>query len=304
MYKFRITVFTPTYNRAYIIDRLYESLCEQTYRNFEWLVIDDGSVDQTEEIFDTWMKKADFSIRYYKTKNGGKHRAINQGLDLAEGEIFFTVDSDDQLTKEALDKVNNWFYEIESKSDICGIVANRGITPTKTVNAFFERRYLDKSLADMDTYCEAGKKVLGGERAIAIYTDLHKNYRFPEFPGEKFMPEEVVYNRISKDGYLMRFFNDIIVLSEYQPDGLTNAGSSIYLNNPKGYGLWIKEKIIINKYSITKRLKTYYGFICDLAPLYNCKMIAESINLPTIVVDILYFLHFLRMKIKGKKKNE
>ena len=107
MYKHRITVFTPTYNRAYIISNLYESLKTQTFTDFEWLVVDDGSNDNTEALFENWINEDNFfSIRYVKTPNGGKHRAINKGLELAEGELFFTMDSDDTLTNDALLKAH------------------------------------------------------------------------------------------------------------------------------------------------------------------------------------------------------
>ena len=105
----KITVFTPTYNRAYIIENLYRSLQRQTVKDFEWLVIDDGSTDNTQELFDKWISEENaFPIRYYKQRNGGKCRAINRALDLAQGELFFTVDSDDYLTKDALEKVMRW----------------------------------------------------------------------------------------------------------------------------------------------------------------------------------------------------
>jgi len=89
-FKYKITLFTPTYNRAYILETLYRSIQRQTFRDFEWLVIDDGSSDNTEELVRSWMNDGnDFPIRYYKQPNGGKCRAINRGLDLAEGELFF-----------------------------------------------------------------------------------------------------------------------------------------------------------------------------------------------------------------------
>lgn len=114
----RITVFTPTFNRGYIIEKLYESLKNQTFKEFEWLVIDDGSNDNTEEIFDKINKNNDFfKVRYYKKENGGKHRAINQGVELAEGELFFIVDSDDQLTSYALEYIDKWEKSIENKKN-------------------------------------------------------------------------------------------------------------------------------------------------------------------------------------------
>lgn len=300
MYKHRITVFTPTYNRAYIITKLFTSLCKQTFKDFEWLVVDDGSTDNTEILFDEWIANSGLVIRYYKTQNGGKHRAINYGLDRAEGEIFFTVDSDDELTVDALEKVDKWFRDIESYPELCGIVANRGFTPDYTPNEIFAEQYLDKSFADMHTYCENGKKVLDGERAIIFYTSFHKQYRFPEFPGEKFLTEAVIYNRIAHDGYLVRFYNDIIWLYEYQDDGLTKAGASIYVQNPKGYGLWIKEKLQFSKYCLKERIKVYYQFTCDLIYSYDIQMIAECIGVPQIEIAILYYFHKIWRKIKGK----
>ena len=102
---FEFTVFTPTYNRAYIIEKLYYSLQRQTFRNFEWLVVDDGSSDNTEELFSRFQKEAPFSVRYIRVENGGKHRAINVGVKNAKGRLFFIVDSDDHLLEDALEKI-------------------------------------------------------------------------------------------------------------------------------------------------------------------------------------------------------
>ena len=129
-FTYKITVFTPTYNRAYIIETLYRSLQRQTYRDFEWLVVDDGSADNTKALFDAWQQEDNFfPIRYIKQENGGKCRAINHGLKLAQGELFFTVDSDDYLTDDALEKVAAWDAELPDKAQYCGFVGNRGTTP-------------------------------------------------------------------------------------------------------------------------------------------------------------------------------
>jgi glycosyltransferase involved in cell wall biosynthesis len=140
-YKYRITVFTPTYNRAYVISNLYKSLCSQSFKNFEWLVVDDGSSDDTESLFSNWISNSDFEIRYYKTKNGGKHRAINKGMELANGEIFFTMDSDDELTSDALEKIDGWFNEIKDTKELKGVTANKGVSASETVNCFFSSQY-------------------------------------------------------------------------------------------------------------------------------------------------------------------
>lgn len=134
-YKYKITLFTPTYNRGYIISRLYESIKRQTFRDFEWIIFDDGSTDDTENLVNIWKSEnKDFPIIYIKGKNGGKCRATNRALEVARGEIFFTIDSDDYLTDDACEKINDWMESIRNLPDYCGIVANRGQSLTETRN--------------------------------------------------------------------------------------------------------------------------------------------------------------------------
>lgn len=120
-----ITVFTPTYNRVYHLNRLYESLCQQTDKNFEWLVVDDGSTDYTEELIDTFRKEGIIEVRYIKQTNGGKHRAVNRGAREAQGSLFFIVDSDDYLCKDAIYYITNEYKEIEHDKDYCGVCGLR-----------------------------------------------------------------------------------------------------------------------------------------------------------------------------------
>lgn len=289
-----LTVFTPTFNRAYIISNLYQSLKNQTDKNFEWLVVDDGSTDNTEELFNQWViENNNFSVRYFKKENGGKHRAVNMGLDLAQGEYFFVVDSDDTLTIDAVEKLNVWMDEIENNKKIMGIVANRGYSPTKTINNFFKEKYLDMPLLECNYYQEDGKFVLNGERALCFKTDFHRKYKYPEFENEKFVTEAIAWNRMSADGYLMRFYNDIIWIFEYLEDGYTKSGNSLYLNNPHGYGLWFKEIDKFRHHNIIQRMKTYYWFTCELQDKYDDKLIAECIEIPVILVKSLKLIHKL-----------
>lgn len=293
-YNVKVTVFTPTYNRAYIIKQLYQSLCAQTCRDFEWLVVDDGSVDNTEELFQKWQLECKaFPIRYYKKENGGKCRAINYALDLAQGELFFTVDSDDYLTEDAVEKIVHWESELPKDENYCGIAGNLGTAKEETINRMFETEYFDGTL--LDRY-----RCVDGERAIVIYTDIHKKYRYPEFEGEKFMTEAVVWNRMANDGYKMRFYNDIIWIYEYRADGLTKAGNTLFLNNPKGYGLWIKEKAEFQNIALKEKFKMYYTFCCDLSNRVDRKIIAESIGIPRVLVFILQILHVVKIILKGK----
>lgn len=290
--KYKITVFTPTYNRAYIIDKLYNSLKRQTFKNFEWLVIDDGSIDCTEELFQKWINEEnEFPIYYYKVQNGGKCRAINKALDLAQGELFFTVDSDDYLTDDALEKVVQWEADIPKSGTFCGVAGNLGITINDTPNLLFENGYYEGTL--LDRY-----KKVNGERAIIFYTNIHRKYKYPEFEGENFMTEAVTWNRMAHDGYLMRFYNDIICIYEYREDGLTKAGNKLFLNNPKGYCLWIKEKSLYEKVKFFKRIILYYTLICELYPIYDLALVSDSLKISKLSVILLWKLHRIVQIIK------
>lgn len=290
-----ITIFTPTYNRAYIIKNLYNSLKRQTNKNFEWLVVDDGSTDSTEELFNKWMSEEnDFPIRYYKKENGGKCRAINTALDLAKGKLFFTVDSDDYLTDDAVEKILKWEADLPENESFCGVACNLGTSNKDTPNTIFDDNYYDGNL--LERYNK-----IDGERALAFYTDIHRKYKYPEFEGENFMTEAVVWNRIANDGYKMRFYNDIIWVYEYKEDGLTMAGNSLFTNNPHGYGLWLKEKSVFMKESFFKRFKLYYTFTCELYGKYDVKTIAECIGTSVAVINITLILHKLLSLLKNNK---
>lgn len=283
----KITVFTPTYNRAYIIENLYRSLQRQTATCFEWLVVDDGSADNTEELFRTWKQENNtFPIRYYRQENGGKCRAINRGLELAEGELFFTVDSDDYLTDDALEKILLWESELPKGPYYCGFAGNLGTTQNETPNHIFEEAYYDGTA--LDRY-----GVVDGERAMVFYTEIHRNYPYPVFDGEKFMTEAVTWNRMAADGYKTRFYNDIIWVYEYKEDGLTRAGSSLFLNNPRGYGLWLREKAQFQGISIREKLQMYYTFTCDLSMRLSEKEIADCIGAPHPLIALLSMVHKL-----------
>ena len=98
----KLTLFTPTYNRAHLLERLYSSIKKQTYHHFEWLIVDDGSTDNTNEVVKTFIEEGIITIKYVFKRNGGKHRAINEGVQQAQGELFFIADSDDMLPPDAL----------------------------------------------------------------------------------------------------------------------------------------------------------------------------------------------------------
>ena len=290
-----VTVFTPTYNRAYILGDLYHSLQRQTCIDFEWLIVDDGSADDTKALVASWQGEENpFPIRYVYQENGGKCRAINRGLKEADGRLFFTVDSDDYLTDDAIEKVIRWDGELPRDGHFCGYVGNRGITPTQTPNRLFPGGYLDGTA--LDRYDQ-----VDGERAFVFYTEIHRKYLYPEFPGEKFLTEAVTWDLMAHDGYKMRFYNDIIWIWEYKDDGLTRAGYRVFLENPQGTGLFFRQKAEFLHYSLWNKLTLWYGYATDAMDRCTDEQIASYIGMPKALVPPCRWLHGLVQILKKKR---
>lgn len=294
-FSYPVTVFTPTYNRAYILGDLYHSLQRQTCMDFEWLIVDDGSADDTKALVASWQgEKNPFPIRYVYQENGGKCRAINRGLKEADGRLFFTVDSDDYLTDDAIEKVIRWDGELPKDGHFCGYVGNRGITPTQTPNRLFPGGYLDGTA--LDRYDQ-----VDGERAFVFYTEVHRKYLYPEFPGEKFLTEAVTWDLMAHDGYKMRFYNDIIWIWEYKDDGLTRAGYRVFLENPQGTGLFFRQKAEFLHYSLWNKLTLWYGYATDAMDRCTDEQIASYIGMPKALVPPCRWLHGLVQILKKKR---
>ena len=246
------TVFTATFNRGYILPKLYDSLKKQEIMDFEWLVIDDGSSDGTEQLFQQWIHdETMFPIRYMKKDNGGKPRAINYGIQYAKGEYFFMVDSDDTLKPDALSKMKQWCKEIESKPQFIGVGAARGfpdgsyikgIAPSVNEYGYIDASNLQRNDFNLDAdMCEAYK------------TEILKKYPMPEWPGEKFAPEQISLNEIALDGYLLRWHADIIYQCEYLDDGLTKGSNVLEKKNPMGYAMMYNHMLKYPELSIKQK---------------------------------------------------
>ncbi len=225
-----ITLFTPSFNRAHLLPRLYDSLRRQTCRDFEWLIVDDGSSDNTAEIVSRWQKLDNgFDIRYIAQQNQGKHIAINTGASNAKGEWFLVVDSDDYLTDDAVEVIQKRCREITDKPEICGVTVLRKYEDGSTVGGEMERS--DDFISDYFSYRHIEK--VAGDRAEVFRTEYLKKYLFPKFEGEKFMTESVLCYQMAYD-YKCLFTSDKIYVCEYQDDGLSSNAMRLYNNNPLG----------------------------------------------------------------------
>lgn len=240
-----ITVFTPTYNRGNLLNRLYQSLCRQNYKEFEWIIMDDGSLDDTSSIVNIIQDKhpyGDFSILYYKKENGGKHTAVNTGVQKAHGDLFFIADSDDILPPNALQTVAEVWEQTKYDNSIGGICGfDGGINDGSIIGTGFpkEVRLLNIELSnhinigyiDATTRDVRFKLKVDGDMKEVFRTSVLREYPFPEIKGERFCPEVLVWNRIASK-YKLRHINKIIYLVEYQQDGITSAITRSRMNSP------------------------------------------------------------------------
>jgi len=256
MTKYFCTIFTPAYNRGNLLPRLYDSIVGQTFRDFEWIVVDDGSTDNTEEVMHQFIRENKIPIRYIKVENGGKHRAINRGVAESQGEVFAIVDSDDMLVPCAIEYINLWFSEIESNTDkkFCGVAACKGYNEKEVIGQTFEGEWIDA------TNIERKKYNILGDKFEIYYTDVMKQYPFPVYEGERFMSEIVVWTRMAKDGFYIRWHQDILYLCNYLEGGLTANNYKLLANNPKGYALRIREQVQYAKLSLKEKLGYYSNY--------------------------------------------
>lgn len=290
-----ITVFTPTFNRRQLIDNLYQSLLAQTQKNFEWLVVDDGSTDDTDKYFSELLSKIQpFPIRYIKQENGGKHRAINRGVQNAIGDLFFIVDSDDALLPNAIGNINLWVKTLDDSHKWAGVSGLKGYSEQAKVGQSNPNVFIDAKNTERRKYH------LEGDKAEVYFTNILKKYPFPEISGEKFISEEIVWNAIAREGYYIRWFNEIIYICSYLDGGLTKDNSKDE-RNPQGRLLWAKGQLESFPKDWRKQFSAiaiYYRAICKKK---NAKEIANDLDLPlfkVIFAKNIYrlFLLFYRLK--------
>ena len=240
-----ITVFTPTYNRGNLLNRLYQSLCKQNYKEFEWIIVDDGSLDDTSSIVNIIQDKhpcGDFSIVYYKKENGGKHTAVNTGVQKAHGDLFFIADSDDILPPNALQTVAVVWEQTKYDNSIGGICGFDGdINDGSLIGTGFPKEvhllnielsnHINIGYIDATTRDVRFKLKVDGDMKEVFRTSVLREFPFPEIKGERFCPEVLVWNRIASK-YKLRHINKIIYLVEYQQDGITSAITRSRMNSP------------------------------------------------------------------------
>lgn len=223
-----ISVITPTYNRAYILSKCYESLVKQTSQAFEWIVVDDGSSDNTEELVASFINENKIKIKYIKQANGGKHIAHNTAVLNSQGELVVCLDSDDVLTEDAIEKAI-CFWRENAQPHNTGILAKRGdMVERKPICSELPQGVKECTMFDL-----TNKYGFEGDTILYFRRELLEKNLFKSFEGERFIPETNMYIEIDKFGTML-LFDKVLYLCEYLPDGLTAKYHSLLVKNPNG----------------------------------------------------------------------
>lgn len=279
-----ITILTPTCNREKYLNKAYNSLLKQTEKNFEWLVIDDGSTDNTKKYITKIQKEKKINIRYIFKKNGGKHTALNLGTKEAKGELILILDSDDYLDEKAVENINKYWNKYKSEEKICGLTFLK-----KLDNPMYKEKTFKECISNMNDFKYNQGNL--ADMCEVMSTEILKKYPYPIFEGENFLSEAIVTGEISKK-YNLAYIPIVIYYAEYLNDGLSKNWLKLVVNNPQGAranSLMFMSK----EYKLSIRLKN-----CLTFGVYSC--IANKSILKDTKMKIISFLTILPCFILAK----
>ncbi len=293
----KLTVFTPVYNREKLIKRLYDSLLKQRFKDFEWLIIDDGSTDKTAEVIKNIIQEKKLDIKYYYKKNGGKHTAYNLGIEKAIGELFVIVDSDDIVLENGFSEIIKKWDSLENRNKLLGISGIDLTSDFEVIGGKYpEDCFLCSHLEMREIY-----KVKGDKTEI-FRTNLLKGIFFPIFENEKFLTEAILFEPLYKK-YRTYFINIPLIIRDYQKNGLSDNSLKLRTGNPIGAMEYYKQNI---RLCVTKRKRikskiNYYRFSQHAKINFNIK---EKINFYYLIGSFIYLIDKYKLNKWSYQKNE
>lgn len=250
----KLTIHTATYNRAYILENAYRSLCAQTVKDFEWLISDDGSTDNTEDLVKGWMEQDNgFPIRYKKLNHVHIPRALNSGVARASTDWFMMLDSDDYILPETVEKVLGWLEEIKDLDYMAGI----GFARCYPNGAYMKDQtpIIDPKTGYVDaSHIERAEYNLNMDMCEVHRTELFRQYPFQHWPDEQYAPEQLNFNQIALAGWKLRWRAEKLYICEYLPDGQTKD-DRLVKNNPMGFAMMHNQNLLLKK-GFRKKFRT------------------------------------------------
>lgn len=291
-----ITIFTPTYNRAYCLNQLYESLLRQTNKDFLWLIIDDGSADNTQEVVQSWIKDNKIAIKYHYQENKGMVWAHNTAHYMMDTELCVCIDSDDYMPDNAIEKILI-FWKENGYPESAGIIG---------LDAFKDGKIVGTKLPDNVKECKYSElyvkyKVSGDKKFIHNRKVFNKFLPYPFFDGEKFPTDHYLYLYIEQKHKLL-LFNEVFCIVEYMPDGLSMNVFNDYKQNPKSFAFYriAKMRFALN---YKDRFKNAIHYISSSIMAKNSSFLKESpckiTTLLAIPFGIILYLYLTNTKYKA-----
>ncbi|WKB80781.1 glycosyltransferase family 2 protein [Cellulophaga lytica] len=261
-----ITVFTPTYNRAYCLDQVYQSLVKQTNQDFLWLVIDDGSTDNTKELIENWIIEDKIAIQYHYQENLGMHGGHNAAYRLITTELNVCVDSDDFMPIDAIEKILYHYPSIKDNPKFAGLVGLDADKKGDIIGSKIPKNIEETTLSEIYNVHKAS-----GDKKLVYKTKVVKKYpAYPIYKGERFVPLGILYLMIDQD-YKLKPINEVLCIVEYLEDGSSKNILRQYKRHPEGF---LYSRIIEMKYS--KSIK--YTFTRAMHYISSC-LFLKRINI-------------------------
>lgn len=226
-----LTVFTPAYNRGCLLTRCYESMCKQTNKNFIWMIVDDGSTDNTREISESWVQNTkDFQVIYIYKENGGLHTAYNTAIANIDTELCVCIDSDDFMPDNAVGLILD-FWKKNGSDKYAGIV---GLDFDMDGNVIGDMLPDIKSVNLIGLF--TGKyNIVNGDRTNVVRTELYKKYApMKVFKGEKNFNPHYMHLQISEE-YDFLVLNENLRFVDYQETGMSNSMLKQYRSSPNSF---------------------------------------------------------------------
>lgn len=290
-----LTIFTPAYNRAHTITRTYESLCRQTCKDFEWLVIDDGSTDNTCRLVEKWIEEDIIPIRYIYQHNQGMHGAHNTAYKNIETELNTCIDSDDYMPDDAVEKICS-FWKEHGSDRYAGIIGLDITENGKVIGSSFPKGLKETALGDF--YSRGGS----GDKKLVYRTSVIRQYpEYPIFEGERYVGLAYKYMLIDQD-YTLLTLNEPLVVVEYQVDGSSVNMYRQYWNNPKGFAFFRKTEMVTTK-SVKRRFMVCIHYVSSSFIAKNKHFIKESPRKLTTILAIPFGYLLYRYIAHKVKKN-
>lgn len=290
-----LTVFTPTYNRAYLLPQLYQSLLQQTCKDFIWLVIDDGSTDPTRELVQEWIKGGKVAIKYVYKENGGMHTGHNKAYEIIDTELNVCIDSDDYMPDDAVEKILNCWKNVKNEKNLAGIIGLDADKYGNIIGSSIPRHLIKGNLHDL-----YNKYNVKGDKKIVLRTEIVRKYQpYPEYQDEKLVPLGVLYLMIGQS-YDFIYKNDVYCIVEYQEQGSSNTIMNQYIKSPKGFAYARRMQIVLSNEWLIK-FKGYVHLVSSAIFAKDFKLAFKEVN-PIFTTISIPFGIILNLYIRLKTK--